>query len=155
MDRGSSAIVLYDRDCGFCRWSLAKILRWDRAGRLRPVPIESPEGDALLADMPPEQRLASWHLVLEDGRRYSGGDAFAPLLALLPAGAPFGALAGRFPRVARMGYGAVASRRSPLGRRLPRRWVSAADEVVARRAAIRSRTPSSTASIRSEGTKAR
>ncbi len=155
MDRGSTATVLYDHDCGLCRWLLAKILRWDRAQRLRPVAIESAEGGAMLADMPQEQRLASWHLVLEDGRRYSGGDAFAPLLAMLPAGAPFGALAGRFPRLAQRAYGAVASRRSPLGRRLPRRSVSAADAVVARRAASRLRTPSSTASMRSEGTKAR
>ena len=148
MDRGSSAIVLYDHDCGFCRWALAKILRWDRAQRLRPVPIESAEGGALLADLPHEQRLASWHLVLEDGRRYSGGDAFAALFAMLPAGSPFSALAGRFPGIARSGYGAVASRRSPLGRRLPRRWVSAADEVIARRGSSRSRPPASTAPSR-------
>ena len=27
--------LLYDSDCGFCKWSLDKILLWDRHGRLR------------------------------------------------------------------------------------------------------------------------
>ena len=69
MDGGASAIVLYDSDCGFCRWALAQVLRWDRAQRLRPVPIESDEGNALLTGVPLDERLESWHLVLGDGRR--------------------------------------------------------------------------------------
>ncbi len=36
--------ILYDADCGFCKWSLDKVLLWDRRGRLRPVAIQSPEG---------------------------------------------------------------------------------------------------------------
>ncbi len=27
-----SWLVFYDADCGFCRWALAGVLRWDRAG---------------------------------------------------------------------------------------------------------------------------
>ena len=27
-------VALYDEDCGFCRWTLAKLLRLDRDGRL-------------------------------------------------------------------------------------------------------------------------
>ena len=42
------AVLLYDEDCGFCRWSLAKILAWDREGRIRPVPLQSEEADRLL-----------------------------------------------------------------------------------------------------------
>jgi len=34
------------------------------------------------------QRLASWHLATPDGRLHSGGAVFAPLLRLLPGGAP-------------------------------------------------------------------
>ena len=30
--------ILYDPDCGFCRVCVAVVLRWDRHGRLRPVP---------------------------------------------------------------------------------------------------------------------
>ena len=52
-----SYAVLYDRDCGFCRWSLDKILAWDRRRRLRPVAIQSEEGQRLLAPVPPEHRL--------------------------------------------------------------------------------------------------
>ena len=35
--------ILYDPDCGFCRVSLAVVLRWDRHGRLRPVALGSEE----------------------------------------------------------------------------------------------------------------
>ena len=34
------ATVLYDGDCGFCKWSLAKLLAWDRRGALRPLPLQ-------------------------------------------------------------------------------------------------------------------
>ena len=34
-------IVLEDRDCGYCRWTLDKILAWDRRRRMRPVAIQS------------------------------------------------------------------------------------------------------------------
>ena len=36
--------VLYDADCGFCRWSVARLLAADRAARLRPAAILSGEG---------------------------------------------------------------------------------------------------------------
>src|SRR5436190_23119771 len=31
----AQATLLYDRDCGFCRWLLGKVLAWDRRGVLR------------------------------------------------------------------------------------------------------------------------
>src|SRR5437763_15804600 len=76
-------IVLYDADCGFCRWSLAQVLALDTERRLRPVPIASEEGDALLADLPRSEREASWHLVYPDGRRASAGAAAPDLFRLL------------------------------------------------------------------------
>ena len=45
------SVLLYDEDCGFCRWSLDKILAWDRAKRVRPVAIQSEEGSRLLASI--------------------------------------------------------------------------------------------------------
>lgn len=43
--REDTLIVLYDDDCGFCEVMLAMLLTWDRASRVRPVPIQStPEG---------------------------------------------------------------------------------------------------------------
>jgi predicted DCC family thiol-disulfide oxidoreductase YuxK len=111
-------LVLYDEDCGFCRWSLDRLLRWDRGGRLRAAPIQSEEGDRLLADLSEPDRLASWHLVTPDGRRYSGGAATGPMARLLPAGAPVAFLAETFPRSTDRLYRWVARNRDTLGRRL-------------------------------------
>lgn len=111
-------IVLYDRDCGFCRWSLSKLLAWDRSGRLRPVALQDPEADRLLAGMPESERMASWHLVLPGDEIRSGGAAFEPLLRLLPGGAPLAAVARRAPGLTERGYRFVAGRRTPIGRRL-------------------------------------
>jgi predicted DCC family thiol-disulfide oxidoreductase YuxK len=123
-----TASILYDADCGFCRWSLAQVLRLDRRRRLRPVALQAPEAAALLEGKSHEERMASWHLVLPDGQVLSGGDAFAPLLRLVPAGAPLARMLEAFPALARAGYRAVAGRRSWLGRR-----ISAASSARARR----------------------
>jgi predicted DCC family thiol-disulfide oxidoreductase YuxK len=111
-------LVLYDEDCGLCRWSLDRLLRWDRHDRLRATPIQSDEGDRLLADLSEEDRLASWHLVTPDGRRFSGSAAAGPMARLLPAGAPLALLAGMFPRTTDRAYQWVARNRDSLGRRL-------------------------------------
>ena len=52
-------MILSDDDCGFCRWSLSKILTWDRHGHLRPVALQSPEADDILMGMDPERKMAS------------------------------------------------------------------------------------------------
>jgi predicted DCC family thiol-disulfide oxidoreductase YuxK len=109
--------LFYDHDCGFCRWTLAWVLRWDRRRRLRPVPIESPEGDRELGDLG-EGRLESWHLV-RDGRRWSGGRAFAPLLEELPGGRLLAPLARRLEWLLVAAYTLVAQRRSSLSKLVP------------------------------------
>jgi predicted DCC family thiol-disulfide oxidoreductase YuxK len=113
-------IVLYDGDCGFCKWLLAALLRRDRAGRLRPLALQSSAAAELLADLAPEQRMASWHLISPDGRRQSGGAALPALLRLLPAGRLPAAAFGRFPGATDRGYRWVASHRSGLSRLVPR-----------------------------------
>jgi predicted DCC family thiol-disulfide oxidoreductase YuxK len=113
---GDRPIVLYDADCGFCRWGLAKLLGWDRRRRLRPLPIESEEGRRLLADLGPGEREASWHYVDRAGRRSSAGAAAVPMLRELPGGAPLSALLGRFPGPTERAYRWVADHRSALGR---------------------------------------
>jgi predicted DCC family thiol-disulfide oxidoreductase YuxK len=110
-----SYAVLYDRDCGFCRWSLDKILAWDRRRRLHPVAIQSDEGQRLLAPVPPERRLDSWHLVV-DGEVRSAGAAAPPLFAVLPGGRPLAALLGAFPHATERGYRWVAGHRGMLAR---------------------------------------
>jgi len=111
-------VLLYDAECGFCRWALARLLRWDRRARLHVAPIQSEEGDLLLADLDRSERLASWHLITPSGRRYSGGEATAPLARLLPAGAPIAFLADAFPRTTDRVYRWIARHRGVLGRRL-------------------------------------
>jgi predicted DCC family thiol-disulfide oxidoreductase YuxK len=127
--------VLYDRDCGFCRWSVGRLLAWDRGGRLRPVAIQSDEGERLLADLAPAQRLASAHAIDAAGRRTSGGDALAPVAEVLPGGRPLAAVARRAPGLARGGYDAIAKRRPLLGRLVSDRAKERADRRIAERAA--------------------
>jgi predicted DCC family thiol-disulfide oxidoreductase YuxK len=108
--------VLYDDDCGFCKWSLDKILAWDRRRRLRPVAIQSDEGQALLADVPENERLDSWHLVSPSGEVRSAGAAAEPLARLLPAGRPLARLFATFPRVTDRAYRFVADHRDRFAR---------------------------------------
>jgi predicted DCC family thiol-disulfide oxidoreductase YuxK len=131
--RPPAVTVLYDRDCGFCRWSVGRLLAWDRGHRLQPVAIQSEEGERLLADLAPEQRLASAHAIDAAGRRTSGGDALAPVAEVLPVGRPLAAVARRAPRLARVGYDAIAARRPLLGRLVSERAKQRADARIARR----------------------
>jgi predicted DCC family thiol-disulfide oxidoreductase YuxK len=112
------ATLLYDADCGFCKWATAKVLAWDRHRRLRPLPLQDPEADALLGGMDSERKMASWHLVDAQGAVYSAGKAFPSLLRLLPAGRLPAAAAARFPELTNRLYDFVAARRTPLGRGL-------------------------------------
>ena len=132
------ALVLYDLDCGFCRWALSAVLAWDRHRRLRPVAIQDAEGQHLLRDLDPEARLASWHLVLPDGRRSSAGPAVVDVCGLLPGGKPLSrVLAGLHPVADRI-YAAVARNRGRVGRRLPHGSVERATERIAERSAAES-----------------
>ena len=115
---GAEATVLYDEDCGFCKWSLDKILAWDRARKLRPVPIQSDEGQRLLAAVPEAQRLDSWHFVEPSGAVRSAGDAAAPLFDLLPGGKPLAGLARQLPGPTERAYRAIAGNRDRLARLL-------------------------------------
>jgi predicted DCC family thiol-disulfide oxidoreductase YuxK len=107
--------VLYDSDCGFCKWALDKILAWDRRRRLRPVAIQSEEGQELLVGIAPERRLESWHLVSDGGVR-SAGAAAPDLFAALPGGRPLAAALRAFPRLTETAYQWVADHRSLLAR---------------------------------------
>jgi hypothetical protein len=80
------------------------------------VAIEAPEGGRVLADLAPDERLASWHFVDREGRRSSGGLAAVPLLRELPGGAPPAALLERFPTATERAYDWVVRHREALGR---------------------------------------
>jgi predicted DCC family thiol-disulfide oxidoreductase YuxK len=113
-----TASIVYDRECGFCRWSLRKVLAWDRRKALTPVALQDPAADRLLASLPEQARSDSWHLVMSDGRVYSAGAAAPPLLRLLPGGRPLALLAAAFPRLTEAAYRSIARHRSLLGRLL-------------------------------------
>jgi predicted DCC family thiol-disulfide oxidoreductase YuxK len=123
-------VVLYDSDCGFCKWLLAGLLRRDRGTRLRPIALQSPEAEALLADLTPAERLASWHLISPEGERRSGGDAIPALLRLLRGGRALAAALARFPRTTDRGYRWVAEHRSMLSRWVPARAKQRAADAV-------------------------
>ena len=126
--------MLYDSDCGFCRWTLAWVLRWDRHRRLRPMPLQAPEADPLLGDLSDEERRSQAHLVAPDGRRWSGGAAVAPVLRLLPGGRVPAALAAAAPRLTARAYVYVATHRSQISRFVPAAAKRRADGVIADRA---------------------
>jgi predicted DCC family thiol-disulfide oxidoreductase YuxK len=107
--------LLYDEDCGFCRWSVDVVLRLDRRERLIAVPIQSPRGQDLLSSIQPNERLASWHLRTPSGAIESAGAAVAPLLRLLPFGAMPAAIARRLPRTIERAYRWVARHRTAFG----------------------------------------
>jgi predicted DCC family thiol-disulfide oxidoreductase YuxK len=126
--------VLYDGPCGFCAWCVGVLLAWDRRGRLRPVPIDSPEGRSLLDPVPPAARPVSWHLVGPDGRVLSAGAAVGPVLRLLPGGRPLAALADAAPGLTERAYRGVVRHRGTLGRLVPARSRARARRRIAARA---------------------
>lgn len=109
-------IVLYDADCGFCRWAMAWAMRRDDHRVLVSVPIQSPLGSELLADIEQSDRLRSAHVIADDGRRRSGGAAAADVLSALPPTRALGRLADRLPSTTALLYGVVAKRRIGFGR---------------------------------------
>jgi predicted DCC family thiol-disulfide oxidoreductase YuxK len=110
------AILLYDSDCGFCRWSVDKVLAWDRAGKIESMELQDAKADSLLGSMDADVKMSSWHLVKPDGRVYSAGAAAPPLLRLLPGGKPLAALLAAFPGVTDRAYRTVARNRDRFGR---------------------------------------
>lgn len=108
-------IVLYDADCGFCRWTMAWATRRDHRHLLVPVPIQSPLGSALLVDVVPSDRLRSAHVFRDDCCLRSGGAAVGDVLSVLPRTRMLGRLAHSLPRTTALLYGAVAARRHSFG----------------------------------------
>jgi predicted DCC family thiol-disulfide oxidoreductase YuxK len=108
-------ILLYDEECPFCRWSVDKVLAWDRHDRIKPVPIQGPVGQQLLAGVPEEKRLETYHLVTPAGRVLSGGtEASAELARLLPGGTPLAGVFLTFPGLTERAYRWVSDHRNEL-----------------------------------------
>jgi predicted DCC family thiol-disulfide oxidoreductase YuxK len=123
-------IVLYDAECGFCRWAMAWAVRRDHHHVLVTVPIQSPLGSALLVDVAPSERLRSAHVVRDDGCRRSGGAAAADVLSVLPPTRLLGRLARSLPRTTALLYGVVAARRRSFGRLVGKEARQRADDLL-------------------------
>ena len=78
--------LLYDGECGFCRWATGLLLRWDTHCRLRPVALQDALAAELLPGMSEEDRFDSFHVVGDDGEIRSGGRALPYLIGELPRG---------------------------------------------------------------------
>src|SRR6266516_1952400 len=112
---GRRATVLYDEDCGVCRWSADKLRAWDRRGSLDFAALQSAEADGWLKGMDDATRYASWHVVTADGRAYSGGAAAPVVLRLLPAGAPLASALAAMPTTTERLYQVAVRNRERLG----------------------------------------
>ena len=113
------------------------MLRLDRRRRLQPLALQTAEAARLLADMPEQRRMSSWHLVDPSGGVASAGLAISPLLRLLPGGAGPAALAARLPGAMQRLYGWVAGHRSEFGRLVTAGAKTRADALIARRSGER------------------
>ena len=111
--------VLYDADCGLCKWLLSGLLRWDRVKRLRPIALQRSEADDLLRDLTPAERMASWHLISPAGDRRSGGAAVPPLLPTVTCRSAPGSRSRAASRLTDRGYRWVAQHRSQLSKWVP------------------------------------
>jgi hypothetical protein len=103
------------------------VLALDRRRVLEPVALGEPEADRLLADMRPNEKMASWHLVAPDGRRWSAGEAFAPLAEALGHPGARRALGSLRPVLA-LGYRLVAGNRNIWGKLVSDAAKTRADE---------------------------
>jgi predicted DCC family thiol-disulfide oxidoreductase YuxK len=127
--------LLYDAECEFCRWTTAKLLDWDRHRRLRPLSLQTALAADLLPGMSVEDRLASFHLVGDDGTVLSAGKALPALVAELPRARPLGELMRRVQPITDLAYRAVSASRSRIGPLVPDRWKESADERIRQRQA--------------------
>ena len=101
--------LLYDADCGLCKFVVARVLELDRRHRYLPLALQDPRAAELLPGMSEQQRLESFHLVTADGSVHSAGDGLAALVPPLR----------RFPRAASRLYWLVAGNRDRLGKLIP------------------------------------
>ncbi len=101
------AWLLYDADCGLCKFVVARVLELDVRHRLRPLPIQ--RAAELLSGLDREERLRTFHVVDASGTVHSAGAGLTQLLPVLR----------HSPRFADRLYWLVAGNRDRLGRLIP------------------------------------
>ena len=123
--RRSRLTVYYDAGCGFCIWSVAQLLRLDRARRVTPATIQGAI-DTDLAAIPAERVLSSFHARADGAPPVSAGAALTAVLSTIGPLRWLGRLSARVPRFTDRAYFWVADRRG--------RWARLIPEVAKRRA---------------------
>jgi predicted DCC family thiol-disulfide oxidoreductase YuxK len=111
-------LVVYHGGCAFCRRWVARLRRWDRAGRLEFLPLQDERAPALTGVRRETLEHAA-HVVLPSGAVLAGAEAFRALCAYLPGGTVPGLLLripGALPAADRV-YRWVARRWGPVGDR--------------------------------------
>ncbi len=112
---------------------MGAVLAADQRRRLRPVALQDPEALELLPGLSEEERMASFHLVEQDGTVRSAGAALARLLSYLPAAGPLAGLSERRPALFERAYRLVADNRDRIGPLIPEQLKRRASALVARR----------------------
>ena len=97
--------LLYDADCGLCKFVVARVLEVNH--RVRPLALQDPRAAALLPGLDKEERMRSFHIVDSSGGVYSAGAGLARLCPFLPS------------RLADRLYWLVAGNRERLGKLIP------------------------------------
>ena len=112
--------LLYDAECRLCRFAARILDRLDRDRELAILPLQDAEATALLADLPEEERLATWRVALDDGTLAGRGAGAPALLRSVRLTRPAGRALGLVPeRALEAAYDLVAGNRGRLGRLVP------------------------------------
>ncbi len=107
-------LLIYDGQCGFCRWGMHVVRRLDTRGVFTFCPYGHPLAESYLSELPASKRYASHHAV-RAGKLVSATEAAKLTLEPLPFGRVAVAL-----RVHRL-YPIIAANRAFLGRLFPHR----------------------------------
>jgi len=92
----------------------------DRREELALLPMHDEEAAQLLAPLPEDERLATWHLARSDGSFVGHGAGGAELLRAMRLTRPAGRLLAAVPdRVLDALYGPISRHRNVLGRLVP------------------------------------
>ena len=108
--------MLFDGDCALCSGSARKILKHDRAGRIRLAPTQSALGRALLIHYGVDPDDPYTMLLIQDGVARQRSDGVLGIAALLPPPyclAVLGRIAPRFVRDTLYDFIARRRRRFP------------------------------------------
>lgn len=79
-------ILLYDRDCEFCRTWIRRLERWDVDQRIQCLPSTERSTVADLPLLSDEALNRAMHLITPDGQVFPGGRAVPEMLTYLRGG---------------------------------------------------------------------